>query len=202
MCVHAAARAGYSLHSRLLDQLTCVGHQKHSHPVLSVERADIRSRYRQTSLHTQVRRHTTHTHSTDMMHAWIIAMSTSWMDLEVTRLVHHDLLASGVRAGPHTGGAQVLQGVVFRRSKRPLDVPVDQNRARKWNLRVILGLERSSRFFRRSTDHGSRVKFDKFGSSLGQVWGGCTLKIHLRCSFHGRLRIWPQIWVLSVTFFT
>ena len=40
----------------------------------------------------------------------------------------------------------------------------------------------------------------KFGSSLGQVWGGCTLKIHLRCSFHGRLRIWPQIWVLSVTF--
>ena len=44
----------------------------------------------------------------------------------------------------NTGPAKVLQGVVFRRSKRPLDVPVDQNRARKWNLHVILGLERSS----------------------------------------------------------
>ena len=52
-----------------------------------------------------------------------------------------------------TGPAQVMQGVVFRRSKRPLDVPVDQNRARKWNLRVIWGLERSSgNFFRGSSD--------------------------------------------------
>ena len=31
---------------------------------------------------------------------------------------------------------------------------------------------------------------------------GCNLQIHIRCSFHGRLRIWPQIWVLSISVFT